>query len=59
MRKDYATEAARALLEYAEKELGVEAVPGLDGPGNGASRNVFWGLGLDEIGTRVLKMFGG
>lgn len=59
MRKGYATEAARALLEYAERDRGVEAVLGLHDPGNEASRGVFRKLGFEDRGKRVLKMFGG
>lgn len=41
MRRGYATEAARALLDYADRELGVTEVVGLVDPANEASRAVF------------------
>lgn len=59
MRRGYATEAARALVDYAERELGVTGVLGLLDPANEASRGVFRKLGFVDRGTRVLKVFGG
>ncbi|KAB2570613.1 hypothetical protein DBV05_g10716 [Lasiodiplodia theobromae] len=59
MRKGYAREAAAALLAWAERERGVDAVLGLFDPQNEASKGVFRSLGFEDRGTRTLRVFGG
>ncbi|KAK3681697.1 including n-acetylases of ribosomal protein [Podospora appendiculata] len=59
MRKGYAKEAAQALLDYVEREQGVEDVVGLFDPKNEASCAVFKSLGFEDRGLRELKVFGG
>ena len=58
-RRGIATEAARALLAYAQREKGVSDVLGFTDPTNAASRGVFRRLGFEERGSRVLKALGG
>ncbi|KAK4867863.1 hypothetical protein LT330_007522 [Penicillium expansum] len=57
-RKGYATEAAQALLEYANKTLGVDAVFGFCSPGNQRSRATLEKLGMEYRGLKSLKVFG-
>ncbi|KAI0745437.1 acyl-CoA N-acyltransferase [Earliella scabrosa] len=59
MRKGYATEAARALVEYAKRELGVDVVLGLTDPANEGALAVFRSLGFEDRGVRTLVEFGG
>ncbi|SPN96578.1 uncharacterized protein DNG_00101 [Cephalotrichum gorgonifer] len=59
-RRGYATEAAKALMEYAARELGLGGrVLGLTDPANEAARGVFRKLGFEDRGERVLTVFGG
>jgi RimJ/RimL family protein N-acetyltransferase len=57
--KGYATEAARALIDYAQQNLGVDAVFGFFAKGNTSSRRVVEKLGFEDRGVRSLKNFGG
>ncbi|KAF7943438.1 hypothetical protein EAE96_011364 [Botrytis aclada] len=50
--KGYATEAARALLEYVEREQGLVSYFGFTSPGNGASRRVMEKLGMVDLGVQ-------
>ncbi|KAI5209947.1 acyl-CoA N-acyltransferase [Aureobasidium subglaciale] len=59
MRKGYAVEAAKALLEYAEKALGVKAVFGFCDDWNKASMGVLRNLGMKWEGVKKVKEFGG
>ncbi len=56
--KGYATEAARALLDYAGNELGVKEVFAFCKPHNAKSRGVMERLGMEYRGVKKLKMFG-
>ncbi|KOS42996.1 hypothetical protein ACN38_g6108 [Penicillium nordicum] len=58
-RKGYATEAAKALMEYANKTLGVDAVFGFCSPANQRSRGALEKLGMEFRGVKPLKVFGG
>ncbi|KAI0743841.1 acyl-CoA N-acyltransferase [Daedaleopsis nitida] len=58
-RKGYAREAARALVEYALRELGLRAVLGITDPANAAAMAVFRSMGFEDRGTRALAEFGG
>lgn len=58
-RKGYATEAAKGLLEYAKKSLGVDAVFGFCSPTNQRSRGALEKIGMEFRGVRPLKVFGG
>jgi RimJ/RimL family protein N-acetyltransferase len=49
----YATEAARAVREYALGELALTEVLALVQPGNAASINVLEKIGMEPVGTRV------
>lgn len=55
--KGYATEAARALAEYARTTLGVHHVVGFFNPQNPASGRVLEKCGLEYRGERNLKAF--
>ncbi|KAJ5863050.1 hypothetical protein N7455_007118 [Penicillium solitum] len=57
-RKGYATEAAKALMEYAKKTLGVDAVFGFCSPANQRSRGALEKLGMEFRGIKPLKVFG-
>lgn len=57
-RKGYATEAAKALMEYANKTLGVDAVFGFCSPANQRSRGTLEKLGMEFRGIKPLKVFG-
>lgn len=57
-RKGYATEAAKALMEYANKTLGVDAVFGFCSPANQRSRGALEKLGMEFRGIKALKVFG-
>lgn len=57
--KGYATEAAKALIEYARRELGVDAVVGFCDANDGRSRRVLEKIGLQDRGVRKLRVFGG
>ncbi|KAI5211344.1 hypothetical protein AUEXF2481DRAFT_1387 [Aureobasidium subglaciale EXF-2481] len=59
MRKGFAVEAARALLEYAERKLGVDAVFGFCDEWNEGSMGVLRKLGMKWEGVRKVKEFGG
>ena len=58
MRKGYTKEACIALLEYAERNLGVKDVVGLHDPKNTASSAVFRSLGFEDRGLNRLWVFG-
>jgi RimJ/RimL family protein N-acetyltransferase len=58
-RKGYATEAAKALLEYASKNLGMDAVFGFCSPANQRSRGALEKIGMEFRGVKPLKVFGG
>jgi RimJ/RimL family protein N-acetyltransferase len=57
--KGYAPEAARYLIEYAQKELGVEGVLGMCDPSNARSRRALEKSGLQDRGVHKLIVFGG
>ncbi|KGO78119.1 Short-chain dehydrogenase/reductase SDR [Penicillium italicum] len=57
-RKGYATEAAKALLEYAKKTRGVDDVFGFCSPTNQRSRATLEKLGMEFRGIRPLHVFG-
>jgi len=59
MRKGYAVEAAKGLIEHADKELGVKAVFGFSDEGNEASNGVLRKLGMRWEGVRPVQEFGG
>ena len=59
MRKGYAVEAAKALIEYADKELGVKAIFGFCDEKNEASMGALRKLGMRWEGVRQVKEFGG
>jgi RimJ/RimL family protein N-acetyltransferase len=59
MRKGYAVEAARALIAYVERELGVKAIFGFCDGGNQASMGVLRKLGMKCEGVRKVEVFGG
>ncbi|KKA17586.1 hypothetical protein T310_8476 [Rasamsonia emersonii CBS 393.64] len=50
---------AAALMQYARRELGVEAVLGFCDPENARSRRVLEKIGLEFRGVRGLRVFGG
>lgn len=58
-RRGIASEAARLLLDYVDRERGVKDVLGLFDPVNEASRAVFRKLGFEDRGLHTLKVFGG
>jgi RimJ/RimL family protein N-acetyltransferase len=58
MRKGYAVEAARGLIEYANRELGVKAVFGFCDEKNEASMAALGKLGMRWEGVRMVKEFG-
>ncbi len=53
--KGYATEAARALMDYALANWGVGGILGITAPWNAASRRVMEKLGMEYRGTYNLK----
>ncbi|PYH81351.1 acyl-CoA N-acyltransferase [Aspergillus uvarum CBS 121591] len=57
--RGYATEAGRAMVEYACTELGVDGVFGFCDVDNARSRRVLEKIGLENRGERALKAFGG
>ncbi|RAK80169.1 GNAT family N-acetyltransferase [Aspergillus fijiensis CBS 313.89] len=57
--RGYATEAGRAMVEYACTELGVGGVFGFCDVDNARSRRVLEKIGLEFRGERALKVFGG
>jgi RimJ/RimL family protein N-acetyltransferase len=59
MRQGYAVEAARALIAYAERELGVKAIFGFCDGGNQASMGVLRKMGMKWEGVRKVDVFGG
>ncbi|CAD0083519.1 unnamed protein product [Aureobasidium vineae] len=59
MRRGYAVEAAKALVEYVNEEKGVKAVFGFCDEGNEASMGVLRKLGFRWEGVRSVKEFGG
>lgn len=59
MGKGYATEAARALTDYAREHWGVTEFVGITSPTNMAARRVMEKLGLVEKGVMELRMFPG
>ncbi|KAI0690179.1 including n-acetylases of ribosomal protein [Cerioporus squamosus] len=58
MRKGYAREASKGLLEYVRREKGVDVVLGLFDPSNEGARGVFRSLGFENRGVKKLAMFG-
>ena len=58
MRKGYAVEAGKGLIEYVDRELGVKAVFGFCDEGNQASNGTLRKLGMRWEGVRVVKEFG-
>lgn len=56
--KGYATEAARGLLEYAHREIGLDVIFGFTDPDNTASRKLMERAGLEDRGTTRMKCFG-
>lgn len=58
MRKGYAVEAAKAIVEYVDENLGVKAVFGFCNPKNEASMGVLRRMGMKWEGVRKIKMFG-
>ncbi|KAK3373026.1 including n-acetylases of ribosomal protein [Lasiosphaeria ovina] len=59
MRKGYATEAARGLLDFVAERMGVVEVFGFFDPANTVSGKVFRRLGFEDRGARALRVFGG
>lgn len=57
--KGYATEAATALLEYARKELGIDAVFGFCARDDRHSARVLEKIGFEFRGEKKLRVFGG
>ena len=57
--KGYATESAKALLEYAKRELGVVEVLGFCGVANIGSKRVMKKIGMEDRGVKHLAAFGG
>ena len=57
--KGYATEAAVTLLEYARKELGVDAAFGFCAQDDRHSARVLEKIGFELRGVKKLKVFGG
>jgi RimJ/RimL family protein N-acetyltransferase len=55
----YATEAAKGLLEYAQRERGLDAVFGFCSAANQRSCRVLEKLGMEFRGVKALKVFGG
>ncbi len=55
--KGYATEAARALMDYALANWGVEGILAIAVPWNAASRRVMEKLGMEYRGTFNLKNY--
>ena len=55
----YATEAAKALIERARRDWGVDGVFGFCSPKNAASCRVLEKIGLENRGVRKLRVFGG
>jgi RimJ/RimL family protein N-acetyltransferase len=58
MRKGYAVEVAKALIAYANTELGVKAVFGFCDEKNEASMGALRKLGMRWEGVREVKEFG-
>jgi RimJ/RimL family protein N-acetyltransferase len=58
MRKGYAVEAAKAIVEYVDTELGVKAVFGFCNPKNEASMGVLRIMGMKWEGVRKIEIFG-
>ncbi|KAK3388053.1 including n-acetylases of ribosomal protein [Podospora didyma] len=59
MRRGYTKEAAQALMDFTEKNWGVDEVLGLCDPKNEASAAVFRSLGFQDRGVHELRVFGG
>lgn len=59
MRKGYAVEAAKGLIEFVEKEKGVKAIFGFCDETNEASMGTLRKLGFKWEGVRKVKEFGG
>ncbi|KAF5879038.1 putative acyl- n-acyltransferase protein [Botrytis fragariae] len=53
--RGYATEAARALLEYVKKEQGLENYFGFTSSGNAASMRVMKKLGMVDLGVQPFQ----
>lgn len=56
--KGYATEAAKALIDYFENEKNVKEVLGFCNPTNEESRKLFQRLGFEERGVHLLRGIG-
>lgn len=57
--RGYATEAAKAVISYVQREWNVQGVFGFCAPGNMRSRRVLEKSGLGFRGVRKLRVFGG
>lgn len=55
--KGYATEAARALMDYAREHFGVKEIVGITSSANAGSQRVLEKLGLEDRGAMKLRMF--
>lgn len=58
-KKGYATEAAKATIEWLKRERGVDGVFGFCDPGNTKSRRALERAGLEFKGIMTLYQFGG
>ncbi|KAI4798653.1 acyl-CoA N-acyltransferase [Aureobasidium sp. EXF-8845] len=58
MRKGYAVEAAKAIVEYVDENLNVKAVFGFCNPNNEAGMGVLRKMGMKWEGVRHIKTFG-
>ncbi|KAJ5777433.1 hypothetical protein N7520_000679 [Penicillium odoratum] len=56
--RGYATEAAKGLMEYAKKELGITDFFGFCNATNSHSRRVLEKIGMDFRGVAALEVFG-
>ncbi|KAJ9294796.1 hypothetical protein DTO271G3_6716 [Paecilomyces variotii] len=54
----YATEALRALLDYGQKELGLDVILGFTDPDNGPSCKLMARAGMEDRGVRRMRCFG-
>ncbi|KAJ9303484.1 hypothetical protein DTO217A2_7074 [Paecilomyces variotii] len=54
----YATEALRGLLDYGQKELGLDVIFGFTDPDNGPSCKLMARVGMEDRGVRKMKCFG-
>ena len=56
--KGYATEAGKAIIEYAKRELGISEVLGFCSVNNAASKRVLAKVGLEERAIMKIAAFG-